>query len=194
MEFEKRKYKRKEVVEMFDAFKLRYEELINDQKIKILELTKENSSLQQEIDKYKEKEELVFLTLSRAEKSALEIKELAKEEYNLELDRLRKFTKKLEKFFDKFKEDNIDKETIKKATDISQKLNKLSSGDVKYDIDQLEAMLPCEENVEFNPKEKISDYIVATEDSGFNINEVLHPGELELEKLCKELGLMDEEE
>ena len=45
----------------------------------------------------------------------------------------------------------------------------------------------------FNPKSKIADYIVATDGSGFNMDEVLKPGELKLEDLCKELGLMDDE-
>ena len=41
----------------------------------------------------------------------------------------------------------------------------------------------------FNPKEKIDAFIKA--ENGFDINEVLNPGELDLEDLCKELGLMD---
>ena len=48
-------------------------------------------------------------------------------------------------------------------------------------------------NKVFAPKEKIQDYIASTSDSGFNLDEVLNPGELELEDLCKELGLMEEE-
>ena len=39
--------------------------------------------------------------------------------------------------------------------------------------------------------QKINDYIVATSDTEFNLDEVLNPGELDLEDLCKELGLMD---
>ena len=44
----------------------------------------------------------------------------------------------------------------------------------------------------FNPKKKIVDYIASTGDNGFNLDEVLNPGELQLEDLCKELGLMQE--
>ena len=43
-------------------------------------------------------------------------------------------------------------------------------------------------------KQKIKDYIAATGDNGFNLDDVLNPGELELEELCRELGLIDAEE
>ncbi len=193
MELKKRKYKRKDVIAMIEECQCRYDELIKEQKIKISELEKANNMLQAEVDKYREKEQLVFLTLSRAEKNALDIKEAAKEEYQLEVDRLRKFSKRWEEFFNKLNEANPDYNLIKTAVDINNKIHAVSNNNIKEDIDQIEAMLPFDNVVDFNPKQKISDYIVATEDTGFNINEVLHPGELELEKLCKELGLMDEE-
>ena len=50
------------------------------------------------------------------------------------------------------------------------------------------------EKATFNPKDKIQDYIVATSDNGFDMNEVLNPGALQLEDLCKELGLLEENE
>ena len=51
-------------------------------------------------------------------------------------------------------------------------------------------LLP-EKEEKFDPKSKIRDYIAATGDNGFNLDEVLNPGELQLEDLCKELGLID---
>ena len=47
------------------------------------------------------------------------------------------------------------------------------------------------ENIKVMPKERVNDFIAVTSDSGFNIDEVLNPGKLELEDLCKELGLME---
>ena len=44
----------------------------------------------------------------------------------------------------------------------------------------------------FDPKSKIEAFVAATSDNGFNLNEVLNPGELQLEDLCKELGLIEE--
>ena len=43
------------------------------------------------------------------------------------------------------------------------------------------------------PKSKIEAFVAATSDNGFNLNEVLNPGELQLEDLCKELGTMEED-
>ena len=42
------------------------------------------------------------------------------------------------------------------------------------------------------PDKSIQDYIASTGDNGFNLDEVLNPGELKLEDLCKELGLLEE--
>jgi hypothetical protein len=46
----------------------------------------------------------------------------------------------------------------------------------------------------FNPQSKINEYIAATSDSGFNLDEVMNPGDLKLEDLCKELGLIEPNE
>jgi hypothetical protein len=45
-----------------------------------------------------------------------------------------------------------------------------------------------------SPKKMISDYISSNSENGFNMDEVLNPGDLELEELCKELGLLDGDE
>ena len=45
---------------------------------------------------------------------------------------------------------------------------------------------------QFNPKEKIERYI-ENDVNGFNLEEVLNPGELQLEDLCRELGLMEDD-
>ena len=49
-------------------------------------------------------------------------------------------------------------------------------------------------SVDFNPKAKIDESLAATSDNGFNLDEVLNPGTLHLEDLCKELGLLDEKD
>ena len=46
----------------------------------------------------------------------------------------------------------------------------------------------------FDPKKRIERYVAEESDTGFNLDDVLNPKqELDLEKLCRELGLMDEE-
>ena len=83
-------------------------------------------------------------------------------------------------------------ETTKKAIKIKEKVKELSkNSNAKKAIEQLDGII--DEKKKFNPKQKIKDYVVATSDSGFNLDEVLNPGKLELEDLCKELGLIEED-
>ena len=47
----------------------------------------------------------------------------------------------------------------------------------------------------FDPKAVIEKYVEGEEETGFNLDDVLNPkGKLDLEKLCRSLGLMEEEE
>ena len=68
--------------------------------------------------------------------------------------------------------------------------HKQKSGKVE-ELDSVLAVNGKKKDKKFNPKAVISDYIVATENNGFNMDEVLNPGELRLEDLCKELGLIE---
>ena len=53
---------------------------------------------------------------------------------------------------------------------------------------------PSAEEMLFDPKKRIERYVAEESDTGFNLDDVLNPKqELDLEKLCRELGLMDEE-
>ena len=82
---------------------------------------------------------------------------------------------------------------VKKALEIKGKIDKISSKDKpKEVVNKLESSIPKEvAGDNFNPKRKIRDYVAATGDNGFNLDEVLNPGELKLEDICKELGLLD---
>jgi hypothetical protein len=78
-------------------------------------------------------------------------------------------------------------------SEISEIFNKAVD---KKSVEKAENLLKKAKNNsgEFNPKSKIEDYIAATSDNGFNLDEVLNPGTLHLEDLCKELGLLDEKD
>ena len=67
-----------------------------------------------------------------------------------------------------------------------------------YAIEKVDTLLKEKEDLKkgkdtFNPKSKIQDYITAKTDNGFNLDDVLNPGALRLEDLCKELGLTEEQ-
>ncbi len=195
MELKKRKYKRDQVNAMLEAYKSQYENLVLDLRSRINELVKENKALLEKIEHNKQREKTIIATLERAEISAEQIKEQAQLEYVLEMQHLRDFSAKWDRYFNKLKEKYPVNKTTNKALDIINQVEELSEeSDAKQAIQRLDDMI-SEENRSFNPKSKIKDYICATtSESGFNINEVLNPGKLELEDLCKELGLIDEDE
>ena len=193
MELKKRSYKRSEVNLMLEAYKTEYESRINEQRNRIQELISQNDSLCVECEKLKQKENLILLTLERAEKTALELKELSKKEYALEVERLKKFSEKWDAYFKKVKEKYPTSSAVKKAVGIKNKLDKsIKLSTPKEVIDEMENLIDGKSKTKFQPKNKIRDYIAATENDGFNMDEVLNPGDLQLEDLCKELGLLEE--
>lgn len=195
LEQKKKKYKKIEVESMLSAISNKYEQQLVEQKNKIRELIKENNDLKTSIESYKDKEELILLTLMRAEATANDIKKDAELQYSLELQRIKNFSKKWNGYFKELKEKYPLYPVVKKALNVVNKLEDLSGDDVtaKATINELDEMI--DDGVKkFNPKSKIKDYIVATKDGGFDMNEVLNPGALKLEDLCKELGLIEESE
>lgn len=193
MDIVKKKYNQKEVKELFDVFADEYETKLNSQKERIYFLLEENKKLVEELKSYKQKDELISSALMSAKEKAEEIELLAKSKYDLVIEKLIKFSADWKNYFDFLKEKYPNYATIQKAIKLKEALDESVTN-----IDKEQAFLAVEEklastvkNVVFDPKAKINDYIAATSESGFNIEEVLNPGKLELEDLCKELGLMD---
>ena len=190
MELKKRKYKKKAVSAMLEAYKGQYEKLITEYRERITELIKENSALNKKIEELSKKEPLILSILERAEKTSQEIVERAELEYSLEMQRLKAFVEKWDDYFNRLQEKYPLYPTTKKALEIKDKVKDFSNkSNAKKTIEKLDGMIS---EKKFNPKQKIKDYVVATSDSGFNLDEVLNPGKLELEDLCKELGLIEE--
>lgn len=192
MELKKRSYKRKEVSAMIEAYKAEYEKLMLEYRTRISDLLKENANLTERLNQASNRESLIIATLERAENTSQEIAKKAELEYSLEMQRLKKFTEKWEDYFNQLQEKYPLYPTTKKAIKIKDKVKELSkNSNAKKAIEQIDLMIDGEKK--FNPKQKIKDYVVATSESGFNLDEVLNPGKLELEDLCKELGLIEEE-
>lgn len=192
MELQKRKYKRQEVIAMMDAYKSFYENKIAELKTKILELAKEKTALAAECENLREKEALIVSTLERAEKTSSELKERAELQYSLEIERIRRFSEKWDSYFKDLREKYPLYSTTKKAVEIRDKVVKTDKNtNPKKVIEELDALIE-DKKENFNPKKKIHDYIAATGDNGFNLDEVLNPGKLQLEDLCKELGLLED--
>ena len=196
LELKKRKYKKKEVETLVSVFKITYEARIAELKNSILQQSEEILSLKTKLLQYEDKENILNLTIEEVEKVVSDTHEKMDLQYSLELERLKQFSSRWEKYLDFLKEKYPLYQPIITAVEVKEKIDGLNENDDPKDviIRLDEKLIKQELDVPFNPKQKIKDYIAATGDNGFNLDEVLNPGELELEELCKELGLIDGEE
>ena len=206
MEFNKKKYSHKEVQLIFDAYRKEYEKRFESYNEKIAVIAKENSELRAQLLSASEKEQLILSVLKRAEKTAMDLENQSLLEYELELERLKAFCQKWDTYFNKVKAKYPTSTTVKKAIKVKELVNSKNKN-AKQVIESIDNELDSalaknkkstakkvqsQKNEVFNPEQKIGEYIVATQASGFNMEEVLNPGDIKLEDICKELGLIDE--
>ncbi len=194
MDLDKRRYTQKQVALIFEAYKKEYEKRFAELRARINALVEENNRLKLKLDKNSDKESLILAVLSRAEKTASDLEKQSKLEYELELERLKKFSEKWNAFFEKLNNSKTSTKEQKKAVIINEQVKSANkSSDAKKVIKELDKLIESDKKTHpvFDPKKKIGEYIATTSDSGFNMEEVLNPGELKLEDICKELGLLD---
>lgn len=196
MQLTKRKYKKEEVKELLDSSISDYLQTIEEQKERIAFLNEENKRLNDRIEELTAKEEQTLKVLKSAQDKSEEIKIDALKHYEAEILSIKNFDLKWKEYFSYLAEKYPYYNSQKRAKEVRNELINV------FNTNDLKAVMPsATEKIDkdtknsriFNPKEKIQDYISATSDNGFNIDEVLNPGELELEDLCKELGLIDEQ-
>ncbi len=201
MELDKKKYKKAEVEKMIGEIKEEYSAAILAEKERIAELTAENEKLTAELSFLKSKEDKISSVLSAAEDKAADIKRLGEKKFELEKESLKSFAESWGEYFSYLKEKYPYYSTVKKSAEIYNKLNKYLSSNAKGEtiVKGLNKSLSQsiksgdDKNQKFDPMGKINEYVAATSDNGFDLNAVLNPGEIKLEDICKELGLMTEE-
>ena len=193
----KKKYKKIEVESLINENIASYEEKLNALKERLNDLTAENASLKGELLLYKEKDAQISLALKSAEEKALNIEKRAEKRYNAEILSLKNFSVKWKTYFDYLIKKYPMYPAVTKANKLFLDIEKCvnSNLDSKSIVKIIEDAIK-ENKVEipsgiFNPKKKIEEY-VSSETNGFNLEEVLNPGELDLGDLCKELGLTEE--
>ena len=197
MELLKRKYRKAEVVEIIENINEDFNVEISNYKTTINELAEENKKLQIELSMLKEREMLALETLKHAQEKANEIEEKSKVSYELAVKKISTFIERWNSYFKKLSEKYPYYPEVQASIELKDKVNQILKGnDCAVFLDKAEIMLTDKEKQlngkgVFDPKSKIQDYIASTSDSGFNLDEVLNPGVLKLEDLCKELGLTD---
>ncbi len=196
MKLVKKKYARNEVEQIVNELSQEYEEQLSLQKARVAELVRENSACRAELDSYLQKDKQISGALKRAEEYSAELKQKADAQYTLAVRQISVFLEKWNAYFDYLKNKYpmypIVKESENLRNKISEIIGKKDDKTVIYAADKEISAMQGGKKTAFNPKEKIADYIAATESEGFNMDEVLNPGALRLEDLCKELGLLTE--
>ncbi|MBR5192437.1 MAG: hypothetical protein IKW33_03400 [Clostridia bacterium] len=197
MELTKRKYHKKQVEEILTTIKSEYESQILENKQTIEELKAENEKLKARLLSFEEKEKSIVEAVNTAQKKAEEIVASANLHYAMEIERLKNFSSKWKEYFNYIAEKYPYYPALTQAREISSKLKEILKQKEETAINELENLLPnnnkkTDQKAPFDPKKKIEEYVNSTE-NGFDLDKVLNPGELHLEDLCKELGLMDEE-
>ncbi len=197
MELDKKKYKRDEVENLLSACKIQYESKLKERDDREAELVEENKKLLAELGVYKDKDALLSSALIDAQKQANALVEASYQKYELEIEKLKDFAKRWKIYFQYISEKYPHYEATNDARAVYDKLcevltNKKSASTLNAVDKVFEEKSRAIVSKQFNPKEKIAEYISATSDNGFNLDDVLNPGDLKLEDLCKELGLIDE--
>jgi len=192
LELKKRRYSKKQVIDILNAYKSEYDKKFEDYRAEVNALKQEIKLAEERAEKMEKKETLILSTLFNAEQTAMELKRKAELQYELEVERLKKFSKKWDDFFYQLEEKYPLYKPVKTAVSVKKESDKiLKKSNAKEAIENIEKLLPKNKKEKFDPKSKIRDYIASTGDNGFNLDEVLNPGTLKLEDICKELGLID---
>lgn len=194
MELKKNKYNAKEVEQIVNEEINKIQVIINEQKERIEQLLDSNKLLEMDVFAYKSKELLIEKAIIDAEKHSQEKKDKSDKEYELTLLKLKNFSRKWDLYFKQLKEKYPLYPFVSESTELSEKINNLVGNyDKKELVDNLENDLDKAMGNDFNPRKIMENYIASVSENGFNLQEVLNPGELELEDICKELGLIEEE-
>ncbi len=197
MELDKKKYTKAEVEEIVSKITMDYDNVLVEQKSRIIELNQEVEKLTLQVQNYRDNEELISKSIKKAEKQASETEKELELQYELELESLKNFSARIKDYFSIVQKQFPDNNAVLRANKLTQIIDnalimrKDKKMNAKSCIVEVNGVLKSET---FNPKKKIMEYIASTESNGFNLDEVLNPGELQLEELCKELGLMPDEE
>lgn len=197
MELKKRKYKRNEVKTILDAVSSVSQSKTALLKAQIEELKLQNSKLKALVNKYEDQEILTHSVILDAEKTANSVKKEANDYLNLTFLNLRKISREYQDFFDYLLEKYPNYKVVSSVLETKKRIDEILNGTPSNDgVKKIKKILDDnkDKNAQFNPMSKINDYIASTSDSGFSLDEVLNPGELKLEDLCKELGLIEEKE
>lgn len=187
-----KKFTQQEVEKLIAGLREAYDIKIRQLNYRLEGLVSENRSLRASLAEYKDKESKVSRAIVAAEEKGEEIKAFYRMSAETEWKTLRLFADKWKRLAAQMEELYPGADTRKYAV-FAENLSAL--------LGRSRAFAPQEEEdasvpppVEtFDPKAVIEKYVEGEEETGFNLDDVINPkGELDLEKLCRSLGLMED--
>ena len=195
-------FTKEQVVSAMSRIKTENEGAVAAEKDKIFALLEENAELKQQNAALLRRDKLISDALVAAVEKAKEIEIAAKRKCDLEIKRLRLFQAKWGQYFARVMERYPVDENLQKIQEFTRKVDEILGNESDQTDEAAQAQnvsgvfatlrkeTATSSTAPFNPKEKIDAYMKS--ESGFDMEEVLNPkGELNLEDLCRELGLMD---
>ena len=196
-------FTKEQVVSAMSRIKTENEGAVAAEKDKIFALLEENAELKQQNAALLRRDKLISDALVAAVEKAKEIESAAKRKCDLEIKRLRLFQAKWQQYFARVMEQYPVDENLQKMQEFTQKVGEILGSESGRPLDatvqtqnvssvfaDFRKETAVASATPFDPKAKIDAYMKS--ESGFDMEEVLNPkGELNLEALCRELGLMD---
>lgn len=191
----RRKFKQQEVEKLISELRETYENKIRQLETRNEGLVSENRTLRASLAELKNRENKVGKAIVDAEAKGEEIKEFYRMSAETEWKTLQLFAEKWKKLAEQM-EGVIPKGDAEKyakfADDLAALLGKDKGAPILKEAAREE---PSEREEAFDPKAVIGKYIESEEETGFRLEDVLNPkGELDLARLCRGLGLMDDKE
>lgn len=186
----KKSYYKKDFEKLAEGMKTAYEQRIRQLEERVDRLNVENKNLRAACAEYQSREKRVGQAIVDAEEKGSEIKELYRLNAECELRTLQMFAEKWKRLAAQMADSMPKGEGEKYAAFADHLAALLGRESTAFFSDDP----PSAEEMPFDPKKRIERYVAEESDTGFNLDDVLNPKqELDLEKLCRELGLMDEE-
>lgn len=186
-----KKLSQQETEKLIGGIREAYEAKIRQLNYRIESLNTENRNLRASLAEYKNKESKVGKAIVHAEEKGEEIVRLYRMTAETELKTLKLFSEKWKKLAEEmlgvFPQGEAEK-YMAFADELAALLGKEEGHFLPWEEKQAQ-------KEEFDPKAIIGRYMEDEEETGFNLDDVLNPkGELDLAKLCRGLGLMDDPE
>lgn len=181
-----KKLSQKETEKLIGGIREAYEAKIRQLNYRIENLNVENRNLRASLSELKGRENRVGKAIVDAEEKGEEIVRLYRMTAETELKTLRLFAEKWKKLAESML-GVFPKEEAQRYAGFADDLAALLGKEEGHFLREEES------DGQFDPKAIIGKYMEDEEETGFNLDDVLNPkGELDLAKLCRGLGLMDD--